>query len=87
MGEARARNPGAALNWQVKCHSVSQPLGPVGNLQVPCELGGPQAAVKPPMEPSAQFLSFLAQRRGCWWAGGFLGLTQSLPGLPSGGQL
>lgn len=26
MGQARARSYGTFLNWQVKCHSASQPL-------------------------------------------------------------
>lgn len=76
MGEARARNPGAALNWQVKCHSVSQPPGQWEIYRFRVSWAGHRAAVQPPMEPSAQFLPFLAQRRGCWWAGDFLGLTQ-----------
>lgn len=80
MGEARARNPGASLNWQAKCHSVSQPLEPVGNLQVLCELGRPQGwhpASRGTQCPVPSFSSLLS---------GLL-VGKGLSGLPSGGQL
>lgn len=77
MGEARARNPGASLNWQVKCHSVSQPLGPVGNLQVPCELGGPQGCRPDSYGTQCPVPAFPGPASGLLVCRGlFLGLTQ-----------
>lgn len=74
-GKAKARHPGAPLSWQAKCHSVSQPLGPAGYLQGPCELGGPQGGHLASPGNQCPVPSFPAQHPGCRRAGDFLGLS------------